>query len=1478
MTTPTIVMPGSFSIPSAAPVYCDGIPVTAASPSGSWKAAEDFWSSEPRLPGDPAYEQLVVSLGQERLINYIRLDLPQFPHTVTAWWWDGSVWRQMIGSGNMPLAFVTSACVPAVVDNPAALGAGMNPWHYGAGHWVTHNEPITPITTTKIMLRGLRAKPAPHQKFPVGTSGKTAAYPLGVRNLDFGSRLLSSADVPSSPRSPTVLTARQPFTTSSDVNGSPIQVAIRENRACDLLRGATWRSGPQPSSSAVVNLYLDARDGSGNPQIVDRLYLDPVTSGVRFSLYYSRDAPPPGTDFTAVDDPFPPELAIPGGASLPSCDDQGVVFPPGPGWLTLANQGAGTVADQPWWTGLEIMPAFGPDDPGTFVVADAGLLQLVFVAGTWQVLSAGGVLAEWVFDFDPGDRLQFIAGFDGDHIFAWCPPGYLAHVPMALPVPPAPVFRFGGWQDPTLPVVPGNFRLTSWILKQEQIEFDALQIPDDFLRFAADARRYVSPHPGKPPHRAVARFHPEFVLGTTNVWGFVGGLAEAYEQCDWVPVQRNYALAKGYVEFDPVKAAAWRLEFTSLQPEPFDYLQPGPVPARFFPAQLHPGTTTSNPVAEAVLDVGLLVNQSVAPAIVFADTAIRAESAATRAALATEALFARDPGAAARLVQRGGSLFNFHPWQPPAVIPCNPVKGPATHQVVECQVTSRVAYFVALAGISMYRTDYTSADDTAQYLDLFEDTNYIDDGSLQPGGWTWAEGVGLQTPANLAAGGAAVVSQVLNSAHAVTGVQFATTQSDPVQLLDDPDFKDPAFTSWAPVGDALPLTQAPVDAQLGSMAQVTRGGSPAAQNPSLPAPLSWLGLEGSYASWDGMETAFPSWYDFGRQPAIAAIGGIAYAGDPVPTTTGGRVYVAARVLAPAALSAPLYLQVLDGATGAVIAELEQEVAGGTVTEWFAGFTLGSDQPGPARWADVQTTYPTWASVFSASPAWDVIDTKLVALGDTVSAQLIQKDQTGDTWAVDNLSVFEDATLWEFSNDGGVTWYQAFDVRNDPRGVVTFPPAAPGSGNQLVWRCTAYRPGISLSSLAIRPWYVTWPHGVMPRPAGIGHGPNLTPQDHYTAIENDPRWSLSASPIPESWYFRIRQQLAITPPAPDFPGPPLPPADATLGSALVYEEPAVAAQEPETWSDFYSDVFTDTYALADGGDVYTDTFSDTYGQDYLVTTGTVRSGATLLAALGTVTATGETIARNASALGADLGPVPASDPSVTAWTQATALALPVRRIALGNQIPASLASSPAAGDAGVRRVLFDVRPDVTTTPAQLSAFLGSCQAGNLRCAVSIWAGADKAFGNIQDYLDMLPGYVAAIRLNGYSHVFTIDNASIVRGALPATYPGDDLVDVISPAITCTGPAPGSGGDTLTLAASFANTHAKPLGLAGITLDHTKIGVLQGQAFLGYIQQMFANRKAAGQQNADLIYASAGGASITTAPPQIVAAYRQLSAAL
>jgi hypothetical protein len=1498
MTTPSIQLPGSFGIPVAAPVYVDGIPLSFIGvPSARSSSSQDFWSTQPRMAGDPAVEQLTVTLGQQRLLNYVSLDLPHFPHTVTFWWWDGALWRPVIGSGGVPLAIVTSGSVPAVVDNPAALSARLNPYHYGAGHWVHYEEQVQPVTTSKLMLRAARPAPVAHMQLPVSPARRPVPYPLGVRNLDFGCRILSASDVPPAPRSPVTRSARQPFTTTVDVNGSPVQVALRENRASDMLAGGTWRSGPQPSSSAVTCLYLDSRDGNGAPQLIDRFFIDPVTSGVRFSLYYSRVPPPPGTSFQAIDDPLLPGLVVAAGTQIPVATPQGVSFSQWPGWLTLANQASGTVADAPWWTGIEVMPSFGSDDPGTYVIADAGLLQLSYSAGEWTVTTptpddpgavnqpSGGVLGQWAFDFSPGDRVQFIAGYDGQAFFTWSPLGAMYQTPVTPPVPAAPSFRFGGLLsiDPSQPVLAGNYTLTAFILKQEQTDLTvggAGGIPPEFLGFAADPAGFVSPPLDSEQGttlNAVARFSPDFILGTVNPWGFVGGLGSAYEACPWIPVQRSYTLARGFVEFDPVLAAAWKFEFTNLQPEPYEYIQPPQLTASYFLPQDQPTPDQSSPTTPAALEAGLSVSQDIAPSLTFSDAPPPSPAPVPGLALPTEALYAPDATAAAQMASLGGGLYNFQPWQPPHAVPLTAIGGPTSYQQQTITVTSRVAYFAAISSIAMYRTDYTAASDTAQYTDNFQDPGNIDLATLVPGGWSFVPGTGLAAPSNLADGGAQARSLTFNSRHAVTGVQFATIQSDPVQLLDDADFSAPGFASWGPVGDAQPLAESANSAQLGVMAQVSRGAG-APELGTLQAPDSWAYLESTFASWAALQAGIPSWLDFGQQAATTAMGGIAYTGPPVATTGAGRLHAAARVFSSAALSAPLYLQLIDGQTGTVIAEAEQDISGGSITEWFAGFTIGEGLVSQSTWSQAEAAYPTWAAIATAAPSWQDIDTTQAPLGTTVTVQLVQKVSTADTWDVDNISVFEDSIVWEFSNDGGGTWYPAYDVRNNPRGVVTFPLAAPGQGTQLKWRVSAYRPGLTVSALAIRPWYETWPLGIPPRSAGVGHGPNVSPLDHYGPVELDPRWQLSSSPLPDSWYFSVRQALDIVTPASDFPGPAVPLPAVTLGSALVWEPPAVAGAIPQTYSDIYSDTYTDQYAPADGGDVYTDAYCDVYGQDYLVITGVQRLAAAALSANAILSADAITIPLPAYGLGADLGPVAATDPSVAAWISGTALPLPARRIALGNQIPASLAASPAAGDAGVRRVLFDVRPDATTTPAQLDTFLASCQAGGLHASVSIWAGADAAFANLADWLALLPDYAAIVHRNGYQVVLTVDNHSIARNWLAAWYPGDSVVDVIAPTFWCTGPAPGSGGDTLAVAQAFADAHGKPLGLAGFGVDHARYTVAQGQAYVSYVQRLFTARNAAARQSYDLLWLGTGTYSVLTAPSGLMAAYRSLAQAL
>jgi hypothetical protein len=371
--------------------------------------------------------------------------------------------------------------------------------------------------------------------------------------------------------------------------------------------------------------------------------------------------------------------------------------------------------------------------------------------------------------------------------------------------------------------------------------------------------------------------------------------------------------------------------------------------------------------------------------------------------------------------------------------------------------------------------------------------------------------------------------------------------------------------------------------------------------------------------------------------------------------------------------------------------------------------------------------------------------------------------------------------------------------------------------------------------------------------------------------------MSSGPVPDDWFFAVRQILGVSVAPNDFPAGLPAPAQAEIGSGLAWEpQPPVVL--PQTWTDIYSDAYGDSYAPADGGDIYTDVYCDVYGVDNPATTGTVRGGAAALTAGSSLACTAIWVPLPASGVGADLGPVAASSALVTGWISGTGHPVPARRIALGNQVPVSLAASPAAGDAGVRRVLFDFQPDATTTPLQLRAFLQSCQAGGLEASVSVWAGADTAFANPADWLAMLPGYVNAIRINGYQHVLAVSSKAMTDGWLGTWYPGDNLVDVIAPTFWCQGPAPGSGAPTLAAAAAFADAHGKPFGLSGYGADHAAFSAAQCESFIAYVQQFFTARRAAVKQDYDLIWLGTGTYSVLTAPPGVLAAWQSMAQAL
>jgi hypothetical protein len=1225
-----VTIPGTIATPSRSQVYVDGIPVALATPpkpaSGPQApSGQRFWSSHVRSYGDQTNEMMIVTLSTARLINYVSLDLPHFPSQYSLAYRDThGQWHWVQGPNGIVLQFIISGSIPVLVNSAAALTAGQNPYHYGADHWIHYDEPIKPVTAGAFMLAGTRAletviRISPGQ-LPRDASGRTCPYPLGMRNLDFGYRVINRTDVPYTHRHDEIITERQSFAVSEDINGSPVQLTLRENRASDLLNGVPWKCAPQPFSSAVVALYVDARDATSLPQVIDRFFIEPTTSGVNLNLYYTASVPSAG--FEAVDTPLTAGSVSVNGSILPAIDGEGLFFGNAPGWLDLKTMATGADFTRPWWVGWEIQPQFTGSDPGSYMICDMGRMQLWFANGWWQITMRNGLslLARWPATHAVNDRLQFAAGWDGSRIYAWSAQGGTVAMTAAATMAASAEIWFGAPQPATQTALalssiwPGWFRLTSFVIKQEGPAPDPVAggVPAQFAAFAAGPSAYVLPDEGTGPTTANAccRFDLGLVLGTVPnglaPYGFAGGVGTTWTDAVWVPLQLSWKLATGYIQFTPVRAAGFKFEFTNLVPEPYEFYSASPQKAKIFPvappdstASAPPPASPSQSAVSSALsgpntpvgtipyppsaDTGMVVNASLAPQNFYADQAGQRVPPAAGASLPTEALYGSDPYAADALQQRGGSMYNFQPWQaPPQGAPRQQVTGTEIYQEVSVTAASRIAYFAGLSTLAMFRQDYTAAADTAEIIETYGDTAGIDPASLSAPvtgttmPWSWQPGL-LSVPVNLPPGAAAQLSSpVLNSLHQVTGVQFAAVQSAPAQLLPDTSFINPSLPFVAAAGDALPLTlSAGTSSPLGSMVMVTRS----------PGQLTWDAMTASYPLWSAFSGPTLSWLQLQGNPETSPYGGVAYTGAPVAVSAAGRVHIAARVFAPQALTAPLILQLLDGATRAVVAEQEVTVAGGTVTEWFASYTLGAvQQASTLTWTAMQSTYATWSA--TSGFAWSAIDTFVPPLGATLSWQLIQQGLTRDVWGVDDVSIFEDSIIWQFSNDAGSTWWPAWDINANPSGALVFPPAAAGKGTQLCWRVLGYRPNLTVASVAIRPWYSCYPRGVPPRIPGLPHGPNTSHRDTYGPVAEDPYWQVWAGPVPQSWYFTYSQLLqqgtTYVQPQPS----PLPSVTLVLGRGLAVPFKASPAG-PVTYSDIYADAYTDSYGVPDGSDVYTD---------------------------------------------------------------------------------------------------------------------------------------------------------------------------------------------------------------------------------------------------------------------------------------------------
>jgi hypothetical protein len=1099
-------------------LYTDRVPlgsIGATAPAGTSpvsRAAESrFWSTVPRPAGDPSREVLEVDLAEQRLVNFVSVELPRFPSRAGLEYQDPDtgVWRPLAAVGeagavvSAQAAYSISDSLPPVVDRAGATG---HPQHFGDGHWVPVSWRLRPTLARSVRLVLTRI-PGSAPRDPTGAE---VAYSLGARNLQVGYRLTSLADAP---RYGDVVTSRDDFASSTDLLGSRVTYSLRELPARNALSsadGAPWRSAPQPVGYAVVNYYLDVRQPDGGGQVVDRIYLDPLTVGPHVNLYYADDeAYDPAEHFAASDQALDYPIVTTHGTSATAQR-----FPPNPtpDSLNFSHVYPSYVdvdnaylqwdpRTGPWWVGVELRtPYYGADGVTEIVGQDAthpilsfggcvlrvGDGQVEFTNGSQSAAlpldPAHGRGALWraVVGYVPGRGLRMTYRL-GDL------PAQSADFPGFGPPPARPgELRLGGYPDSADPGVPGIMLRALVVKVVEPTE-------DQVAAFVADGQAYVHRAPfvaddDGSTDGSILRLDPPRSNAGTSSLGIFGGPPDRYSQLEWTPIARDYALRRGYLSFPPTLARFWKLEITNLVAEPYGSFVPIRRSVQVFSSdtvsrfQQVAARSTPDPAAGGP---GVTAHNALWQAVPYADAVAALREVSADQHGPTEALVARSPSEAERVASYGW-VWSFQPWHVGAAAPRFVTRTRHVYETITVTHQTKVGFFAGLRRIQPYRVDYLVDDDTEQYLDLLDDLRWVSatsgvehrDGTLFS-----VSGLGEFTSTTMA------------STRDVVAVQFAAQQSEPVQMLPDDDFGAEDFDEhWAAYGDAE------VEASPGSVA-VERGWRPR----SYGEVEQDAGL-GSYGALEGRFYAELQ----GAQTDGSTSGGVRSA--PLVLSSSGRVALAARVASAAGTTAPVVLQLVAEDGDVVLAQEEvPALAPGASAVILTGYTVGSAAD-PLSYGDAQA-----AGSYGALEASEYGALESVAVTGRVYLRVGQLAPTSDSFSVQRASIFDEGVVWSFSVDGGATWYDAYGVLNNPDGVL----ALPEGGTQLRWRARLYRPGAWVSAVAVRPWYEG---DAGPQPARVGFsvaGPNRTPGDDYPDVHLDSMWQQSHQPVPRSWYEPVR---------------------------------------------------------------------------------------------------------------------------------------------------------------------------------------------------------------------------------------------------------------------------------------------------------------------------------------------------------------------
>lgn len=1107
---------------SVSPMLVDGISLDTLVENPSLtrsEAREDqhrYWSSAARPASSPLREIMEVSFGSPRLVNHLSFKVSRFPLVLTAEWLDEQGEWQPFTYAPVPTTLTAplrrlparppvgagiSDSSPSVVRDPRT---GANPFHSGAEHWQQESWKVSPVSTTKVRMVGVRT---PFGNPPVDPlTREPVDYPIAISDLTIGYRVLSRHDVPS--YDPGI------WASSADLLGSRVGYSTYRQppaSAADDSTATYWRSEPQPFPFAVTGFHMDLRDDSGQPQVVDRFWVDPVTSGVLCNVYYSND----------TDHEYFRGLSTP----IPAADEvrYGLPTPPPPGSVRVAVEmdpeekvGVAVSArhtrvdySRAWWVGIDAHTLVPASTTGEWPLLSMGTTRVVQRDAQIVVVTSTG--EEVWLPLDPalhtvGARFALLVSHhpasDGHRARIKITYRLAQHLPVTivedllapLGAESAPI-GVGLHPDPA-DDGGSSLGIRGLVVKQETLDADAEDwFLDEGEAFVSDP---LTPHDDRGTHfNALLRVHPDFVTDD-NPFGIVGGTNDPFDQMTWTPIAGDYVLRQGYLNVPPTKAAFWKFEMTGLVPEVYENFVTMDREVLVYPQNVVEewsrvaGAADDNSVPSGVGATAAMASSvqysDVLDAIDRSQQGLGSQTDPT----ASTVLVVKDPLQAQRVATTGW-VWTYQPWHSGSRAPRFSAEQVHHYERLRIQHSTKVAYFAAIREITPVRVDYAFPDDNPEYVERWLDGTFVDpeetrDVEFLPGG-------GVRSTSSIAE----VTSVGMRSYRNVRGVQFASQESDMIQMLEDPDFISMTMRRWQAFGDAKVIRFGPRDVL------VNRGWNPNTYGDLetlITSPTQYGELEDlTYSEMEGLG------------PTGEAEGGIRSM-DYLPFGSG-EIMARVHVSAPSDLTLPITVELVSSETDEVWASSRRLLKAGEA----AVISVRAAGSGTM----VNNTYGDLENLVTPPTQYEELEDFSYAQlesaegrASSVYVRVCQHGEGTDSFRVHRIALYDSPIAWFFSNDDGASYWQAISVRNDPHSVLSFPEffdtEDEDMGRMLRWKVRFYRTGAITSALHVRPWY-----GVRGRTVDRAHGlellgPNRNLRDLLPPTHQHPMWQETFNPI------------------------------------------------------------------------------------------------------------------------------------------------------------------------------------------------------------------------------------------------------------------------------------------------------------------------------------------------------------------------------